>query len=48
MAALYRIEIDGWSNDRAVEEMRALGYHTYYRDLIEYVRAYRPKGYGRK
>ena len=46
LAALYRIEVDGWSNEEAVEEMLAFGYHTYYRDLIEYVRAYEPRGLG--
>jgi len=44
MAALYRIEVDGWTNEEAVEEMLAFGYHTYYRDLIDYVRAYERKG----
>jgi tyrosine-protein phosphatase SIW14 len=48
MAAIYRIEVDGWSNERAAQEMLDLGYHTYYRDLIDYVRAYKPQGYGRK
>ncbi len=44
MAALYRIEIDGWSNDRAIAEMQAMGYHDYYRDLIAFVRTYQPIG----
>jgi len=44
MAALYRIEVDGWSNDEAIEEMLAFGYNTMYRDLIDYVRAYKPLG----
>ena len=46
MAALYRIEVDGWTNEEAVEEMLAFGYHTIYRDLIDYVRAYEPRGLG--
>jgi tyrosine-protein phosphatase SIW14 len=44
MAALYRIEVDGWTNDEAIEEMLAFGYNTMYRDLIGYVRAYKPLG----
>lgn len=48
MAALYRIEIDGWTNDEAIEEMKAFGYHTIYQDLIDYVRNYRPRGFKQK
>jgi len=44
LAALYRIEVEGWTNDEAVEEMLGFGYHTIYRDLIDYVRAYEPLG----
>jgi protein tyrosine/serine phosphatase len=48
MAALYRIEVDGWTNDEAIEEMHAFGYHTIYKDLIGYVRAYTPRGFAKK
>lgn len=49
MAALYRIEVDGWTNEEAIEEMQAFGYHDIYEDLIAFVRAYEPRGYaGRK
>ena len=44
MAALYRIEVDGWTNDAAIDEMLKFGYHTFYKDLIGYVRKYRPLG----
>ncbi len=44
MAALYRIEVDRWSNEDAVEEMHAFGYHDFFRDLIGYVRGYHPHG----
>jgi protein tyrosine/serine phosphatase len=47
-AALYRIEVDGWSNDQAIEEMKAYGYNGYYKALIGYVRNYRPRGYAQK
>jgi tyrosine-protein phosphatase SIW14 len=45
MAALYRMEVDGWTNDEAIEEMQAFGYHDIYEDLIAFVRAYKPRGY---
>jgi tyrosine-protein phosphatase SIW14 len=46
MAALYRIEVDGWTNAEAIEEMQAFGYHDYYVDLIRFVETYRPRGSG--
>lgn len=48
MAALYRIEIDGWTPEEAVEEMQAFGYHDNYKDLIEFVRSYKPRGFAGK
>lgn len=33
MAALYRIEVHGWSVEDALEEMRALGASRFYKDL---------------
>ena len=45
MAALYRIEVDGWTNAEAIEEMQEFGYHDVFKDLIEFVRNYKPKGY---
>jgi len=41
--ALYRIQVDGWTNDEAIEEMQAFGYSDFFRDLIGYVRSYRPR-----
>ena len=41
--ALYRIEVDGWTNAEAIEEMQAFGYNDFYKDLIGYVRDYRPR-----
>jgi protein tyrosine phosphatase (PTP) superfamily phosphohydrolase (DUF442 family) len=43
MAAVYRMEVDGWTADEAIAEMQAFGYHDIYRDLIAYLRAYRPR-----
>lgn len=47
MAALYRIEIDGWTPEQAIEEMQAFGYNDWFQDLIAYVRDYRPRGFGK-
>ena len=45
MAALYRMEVDGWTPEEAIEEMEAFGYHNIYRDLINFVRSYKPRGH---
>lgn len=41
MCAVYRMEVDGWTNDRAFEEMQTFGFHDWYTDLERYVRDYR-------
>jgi endonuclease/exonuclease/phosphatase family metal-dependent hydrolase len=48
MAALYRIEAQGWQPSGAIEEMRLLGYHGWYNDLENYARDYVPRGYARR
>jgi protein tyrosine phosphatase (PTP) superfamily phosphohydrolase (DUF442 family) len=40
MSAIYRIETCGWSGDEAIEEMRAFGFHGYYKGFVRFVRAY--------
>lgn len=40
MAAIYRVERCGWRMTEAVEEMRAFGFHTYYRKLRRFVEGY--------
>jgi protein tyrosine phosphatase (PTP) superfamily phosphohydrolase (DUF442 family) len=40
MAAIYRMERQGWRRADAVEEMRAFGFHRYYRKLYRFVDAY--------
>ena len=45
MAALYRIEAQGWQPPAAVEEMRVLGFHGWFRALRRYVESYAPRGY---
>jgi len=47
MAALYRMEIDGWTADEALQEMASFGYHTYYKDFAQCIRDYKPRGYGK-
>jgi tyrosine-protein phosphatase SIW14 len=44
MAAIYRMEVEGWSPRDALEEMRAFGCTEYYGDLIRYVARYRTDG----
>ncbi|MBI3856274.1 MAG: tyrosine-protein phosphatase [Planctomycetes bacterium] len=48
MAAVYRLEIDGWTADEALQEMEAFGYHNIYQDLIRFIRTYKPRGFGKK
>ena len=45
LGALWRIEIDGWTPAEAIEEMQAFGYHDNFKDLIEYARKYKPRGF---
>jgi protein tyrosine/serine phosphatase len=45
MAALYRIEVDGWTNSEAITEMLGFGFNQKYTGLLEFVRAYRPRGF---
>jgi tyrosine-protein phosphatase SIW14 len=47
MGAIYRMEIDGWTPDEALQEMDSFGYHTYYKDFAQFVRDYKPRGYGK-
>jgi len=43
-SALYRMEMDGWTNEEAIEEMQAFGSHDYYADLQTYVKEYKARG----
>lgn len=44
LCAAYRMERDGWSNDRAVEELLSFGFDVEpHRLLLDQVRAYRPR-----
>lgn len=47
MAALYRIEVEGWSPAEAEEEMQAFGFHDMYLNLLRFVRSYTPRGFKR-
>jgi protein tyrosine phosphatase (PTP) superfamily phosphohydrolase (DUF442 family) len=45
-AALYRMEVDGWTAERALEEMRVYGFRDADRpEVVEFIRAYQPRGY---
>ena len=48
MCAVYRMEVHGWTAERAFEEMRSLGFHTIYGDLERFVRSYAPRGFGKR
>ncbi|HEU4332879.1 MAG TPA: tyrosine-protein phosphatase [Candidatus Eisenbacteria bacterium] len=41
MAALLRIERDGWTAAEAVQEMRAFGFSGHYKGLLRFVRGHR-------
>jgi len=45
MAALYRIEVTGWSSEKALAEMDRMGFNGWYRNLRRFVRDYQPRGY---
>lgn len=47
LAAVYRMEVDGWTSDEAIEEMNFFGYHAIYQDLIGFVKDYKPRGFAR-
>jgi protein tyrosine phosphatase (PTP) superfamily phosphohydrolase (DUF442 family) len=40
VAAVYRMEVDGWSMEEAVSEMEAFGFHEFWSQLKEFVRRY--------
>ena len=43
VAAVYRMEVDGWSEAEAEAEMEAFGFHEFWSQLKEFVRRY-PEG----
>jgi protein tyrosine/serine phosphatase len=43
MMAVYRMEDEGWSNADAYAEMESFGAHLIFRDLRNFVKAYRPQ-----
>jgi len=42
--AVYRIEFENWSNEKAMAEMKAHGYVVDHQDVFAYLENYRPKG----
>ena len=48
MCALYRLEVDGWTADEVLQEMQSFGYHDIYHDLVNFVKAYKPRGFVKK
>lgn len=47
MCAIYRMEYDGWSAEKAIDEMKAFGYGNIaeHQDLLQYLLNYERKGY---
>lgn len=45
MAAIYRIEVSGWTSEQAIAEMDSLGFNGMYKNLHGFVRSYTPRGY---
>lgn len=45
MAAIYRIEVSGWTAPQAVAEMDRMGFNGMYRKLHGFVSDYAPRGY---
>ncbi len=43
MSAIYRMEACGWTNDEAVEEMKAFGFAGRYKKLFNFVQTYTPR-----
>jgi protein tyrosine phosphatase (PTP) superfamily phosphohydrolase (DUF442 family) len=48
MIAIYRIEVCEWSRRDAIAEMEAMGFHSNYGELAQFVREYRVTGEWRK
>jgi tyrosine-protein phosphatase SIW14 len=42
--AIFRMEFENWSNDRAIAEMKAHGYVVEHPDVLSYLENYRHKG----
>lgn len=43
--AAYRIEVDGWTPERALDEMRSHGFRDDHPNLVAFVRGYRNRGF---
>jgi tyrosine-protein phosphatase SIW14 len=42
VVAVYRMEVDGWSREKAEEEMQAYGFHDVWFRMKSFIRRYRP------
>jgi tyrosine-protein phosphatase SIW14 len=42
MTAIYRLEVDGWTAEDAVAEMRAFGFHEIFKNVPKFLRKYKP------
>jgi len=48
MAAIYRIEVSGWTAEQAIAEMDRMGFNGMYHNLHRFVQSYASRGYGAK
>ena len=44
-SALYRMEMEGWTIEEAIEEMKSFGFHDGYVDLMAYVKEYKVRDF---
>ena len=44
LCAIYRMEVDGWSNDESWGEMDHFGFNHVWEALERFVKGYKPKG----
>jgi protein tyrosine/serine phosphatase len=44
MAAVYRMEVDGWTNEQAWDEMQHFGFNYVWINFEEFVKNYKPTG----
>lgn len=45
LSAVFRVEVEGWTAEDAIVEMRSFGFYDPYQGLLAFVRAYTPRGF---
>jgi hypothetical protein len=44
LCAVYRMEVEGWTNEQAIAEMEEFGFRDLWVDLRDFVEGYKPEG----